>query len=195
MVARGRLELDILVATASTTLRPIKTVTIVAALVVAAAGAGTVDAQQASREYEIKAAVLVNFVRLTQWPEGDTKSHRTICVLGENPFGNALQALDGKSAGGGTIETRADVKISEAGGCNVLFISSSKARELPSVLESLEGSSVLTVAETQGFAEAGGMVGMRIDRNKISLELNVAAVQHAGLYVSSQLLQLAKVVH
>ncbi len=168
----------------------------VAAIVLAAgASAAPLGAQRASREYEIKAAFLVNFVRLTQWPGGDTASPRTICVLGESPFGNALSALDGMSAGQGTIETRADVKISEAHTCSVLFISSSEVTQIPSVLESLAGRSVLTVAETQGFAESGGMVAMPVRRNKIFLKLNISAVREAGLFMSSQLLGLAEVVH
>src|SRR5207248_8271713 len=51
-----------------------------------------------SREYEIKAAYLYNFIKYVVWPSyGDTIS---IGVLGSDPFGPALAPLNGKTVKG-----------------------------------------------------------------------------------------------
>src|SRR5438552_19201669 len=57
-----------------------------------------------SREYQIKAAYLFNFIKYVDWPTyGDTI---TIGVLGNNPFGSALTSLNGKTVKGRRLLTR-----------------------------------------------------------------------------------------
>ena len=46
----------------------------------------------------------------------------------------------------------------ELPGCHLLFISPSEKNRLPEILETLKGTSVLTVGEMDGFPEQGGMV-------------------------------------
>ncbi len=57
-------------------------------------------AATASREYLLKAALLYNFANFTTWPteafSGPQKSLR-LCILGEDPFGAAMDSIDGKS--------------------------------------------------------------------------------------------------
>ena len=185
MVAHGRLDLDVSVNWA------VKTGV---AIALASTPGNPVGAQEPSREYEIKAAFLVNFVRLTEWSEGDSTPHKTICILGENPFGDALSALDGTSVEDGTIETRADVNISEVAECDLLFIGTSPPVETASVLRSVAGLGILTVSETSGFAVDGGMLEMRVERNRVALELNLPVVRAAGLRIKSPLLLVAKLI-
>jgi len=47
-------------------------------------------------EYRVKAAFLFNFARFVEWPEEPAASAPqplTICVIGEDPFGEALDQL------------------------------------------------------------------------------------------------------
>ncbi|HEU5051094.1 MAG TPA: YfiR family protein, partial [Gemmatimonadales bacterium] len=49
-----------------------------------------------SLEYQVKAAYLLNFARYVSWPEGAFASPTAplpICVLGADPFGNALDEV------------------------------------------------------------------------------------------------------
>src|SRR5438876_11931632 len=65
-----------------------------------------------SREYEIKAAYLYNFIKYVDWPSyGDTI---TIGVLGNDPFGAALARLNGKIVKGRRLLVRPLDAVGEA---------------------------------------------------------------------------------
>jgi YfiR/HmsC-like len=44
------------------------------------------------------------------------------------------------------------------------------------------------------FAEQGGLIGLRVEADKVRFDINVDAAQRTGLTMSSQLLKLARVV-
>src|SRR6184192_3025907 len=77
-----------------------------------------------SREYEIKAAYLYNFIKYVDWPSyGDTI---TIGVLGGNPFGTALAPLDGKIVKGRRLLIKEVDSLRDAQKCQIIFVSSSE---------------------------------------------------------------------
>src|SRR5262245_37850255 len=48
-----------------------------------------------AREYELKAAFLLNFAKFINWPDGsfaNAQAPFAICVVGRDPFGKALDA-------------------------------------------------------------------------------------------------------
>lgn len=64
---------------------------------------GNMQAQKSSpTEYEVKAAYLYNFGRFVEWPNQATAAGGrpfAVCVLGQDPFGQALDAaLAGKTS-------------------------------------------------------------------------------------------------
>src|SRR6267154_6656927 len=83
-----------------------------------------IHAQQARPlDYEVKATYLFNFGRFTTWPlttvaaEGNLFS---VCVLGHDPFGPALEAtLAGERITGKPIVARRIAKSSDAVGCRI----------------------------------------------------------------------------
>ena len=54
---------------------------------------------------------------------------------------------------------------------------------------------MLTVGNSQQFAEAGGMIGFFMQDSHVRFAINPGAAQHANLRVSSKLLSLAKLVN
>ncbi len=61
-------------------------------------------------EYEVKAAFLLNFTKFIEWPAGafaSPDSPFTICILGRDPFGRALdQIVAGESVNGRKLAVR-----------------------------------------------------------------------------------------
>jgi len=166
-----------------------------AALLLSAAS-GPADAQ-VSREYEIKAAFLYNFIKLIEWPpEVLPKSSPTItmCVLGEDPFGETMDSIADKSVKGKKLLIRRVPNAAAAEHCNVLFISSSEQERLTAILNAIKRPGVLTVGETDRFVEQGGIINLVVDRNKIRFEVNMDGAEQAGLQISSKLLNLARAV-
>jgi hypothetical protein len=56
------------------------------------------------------------------------------------------------------------------------------------------GGTVLTIGETDRFAQAGGMIRLIIDEGRVRFDVNIVSAERAGLKVSSQLLKLARKV-
>jgi hypothetical protein len=150
-------------------------------------------------EYQLKAAFLFNFAKFIDWPPGSFPSPRspfTICVLGQDPFGHALDdILHGKMIRDQPLAFQRLKDKTEARSCQIVFVSSSESTHLADILESLRGANVLLVGETTGFASSGGTIEFALDGdNHLRFTINTDAADRAGLKVSSKLLALAKVV-
>ena len=151
------------------------------------------------REYAIKASYIYNFTKFIHWPEEvDRKindSGLTICVAGENPFGKLLVKLEKKyRAKGKKILIKYRVSSKEMPECQVLFIDRSENKHLEHILAQVKDYPVLVVSDTPRFAERGVGINLFLRGNKIRFEINKQAIDRSGLRVSSELLNLAKIV-
>jgi hypothetical protein len=146
-------------------------------------------------EYEVKAAYLFNFGRFVEWPEDAPPvraSDFAICVLGQDPFGPALDStITGEKIDGKSVVARRVSKAEEAAECRVLFISPSESGQVKAILSTLGKSSILTVSDQPQFIQRGGMVQFVLADGRVRFEINVGAARHAGLSVSSDLLKVA----
>jgi hypothetical protein len=59
---------------------------------------------------------------------------------------------------------------------------------------SIVGSSTLTVGETKGFADLGGVINLTVKENRLRFEINLDAAMQRPPKISSKLLALAKIV-
>jgi hypothetical protein len=159
----------------------------------AAAAAPTVSASVAD-EYGLKAAFLYQFTKYVSWPDaGDGPV--AICVLGDDPFGSRLdQTLDGKTVGGEPIRARRIATASAGRSCRIVFVSRSERARLGETLAALGGHPTLTVADMPGFPQRGGMINLKVEDDRIKLEVNPDNAERAGLKIRSELLRLADVV-
>ena len=157
-----------------------------------------VFAQDALSEYQVKAAYLFNFLKFVEFPNesfADPLAPIIIGVLGEDPFGNALpQVVTGKTVQGRDLVIHLYRTGENLRGAHILFISVSERKRLPMILSTLRGASVLTVADTAGFLDAGGMIQFLNENERVRFAINVDATGRAKLKISSKLLSLARVV-
>ncbi len=152
---------------------------------------------QLPREYLIKASYLYNFAKFVEWPEEvfmDSGTPITIGILGKNPFGKNLdRAIREKTAQGRNLIVENFKTIDDLKPCHILFVNIQDKETFSKTLDKLEGMSVLTVSEIEGFAELGGVIGFFTEKNKIRFEINMNKAERAGLKISSRLLKLAKI--
>jgi hypothetical protein len=168
------------------------------ALAAALAWPAALRAQSAKqREYEIKAAYLYNFIRYIDWP-ADTLppagGRITIGIVGDNPFGTAIDPLNGKQIKGCTLVVKQIVEAKDLEQCQIVFICASEKLRLQEIFGELKESKALTVSEIDGFASKGGIINFIYERNKVRFEINPDTAKRAGLNVSSELLKLARLV-
>ena len=170
---------------------------LVIALTILFLAAGRVGAQEAN-EYEVKAAYLYNFARFVEWPDNvspDPRGPVVIAILGRDPFGGEIDRyIQGKTINGRRLVIKRFSSLEAYEHCHILFVSSSERRNLPRILAAVRNSSVLTVSETDRFAQIGGIINFITKENSIGFEINQAAAERVGLKISYQLLSLGRVV-
>lgn len=171
------------------------------ALIVCVAMCATVTgvrtAHGQEREYQIKAAFLHKFANFVDWPDeafANDKSSFTICILGTDPFGAALDSISGKTVKEKKVVIKRLRTVQELEPCAILFVSSSERSRLSEVLQAVQGQHVLTVGEMDRFAQSGGAIRFKLVNNKVRFDINVDAAQRAGLKISSKLLSVSDVV-
>ncbi|GFO70484.1 hypothetical protein GMLC_40630 [Geomonas limicola] len=149
-----------------------------------------------SAEYQVKAAFLYNFLKFVEWPSDSTTSSGslTLGILGKDPFGEAIEEVRGKTAKGRRIAVVHLRTPEEARDCDLLFISASERGRLAQILKTVQNYRVLTVADQEGFCQAGGMINLVSVKNRVGFEVNMAAATRVRLRISSQLLKLARQV-
>jgi hypothetical protein len=173
-------------------------VTVLTALVLPT-GARQVSAQaNTSSEYQVKAAFLFHFAQFVDWPPQtfkDASSPLIYCTVGEDPFQGALEtSLSGKTIGSHPLRVQHFKGTEDIRGCQVLFIAAEEKKREAAALVAVKGNAVLTVGETEHFTEEGGMIGFRLEENKIRFAINLDAAEKAKLKISARLLALAKTV-
>ena len=152
---------------------------------------------QGSVEYQVKAAYLYNFTRFVEWPahaHTANNSKIAICLLGDDPFGPALDSIAGKAVKDSNLKIRRHKTVAELDGCQVVFISDSEQGHLDQILRELRNRPVLTVGESENFNRLGGVVQFTLEKNKVHFNIDPDAAERAQLTISSKLLNLATIV-
>jgi len=150
-------------------------------------------------EYHIKAVFLTNLTHFVTWPENVDQENKPfiIGIYGPDPFKSILdKAIAGEKKNNRPLKIERYHSLQELDPtrCNILFIHESKIEEWNAIRNHLANYPVLTVGDTSGFPEQGGMVNLIKNGQKIQVEINHAAVQKSGLIMSSKLLSLARIV-
>jgi hypothetical protein len=149
------------------------------------------------REYEVKAGVLYHIIEYVEWPAGsltNSPAEIQIGLLGQIPFAEALEVLDGKTLQGRKVVVRQLATLQDAAKCQVVFIGASEKPRIQEIIGELKNQPVLTVSEVEGFAERGGMVNLVAGQNRVVMEINREVANQSRLSISSHLLKLAKLV-
>lgn len=147
---------------------------------------------------QMKAVFVINFLRFVDWPASHMSpapAPLVVAVLGDRAFIEELRAYaSGQSVDGHSIEVKAVERPQDARGCHLLFIGASESGNLPAILEVAEGSALLTVGDTDGYARAGVILNLYTVDSRVRIEANPAAATRTGLRLSAHLLRIARIV-
>lgn len=149
---------------------------------------------RAAEEYEVKAAFLLNFTKFIVWPPdafADPHSPLAICVLGDDPFGNALdEMIKGEAVNGHALTVQRIRHIPEPKACQVLYFETSQ-REAEKVLADVSPG-ILTVGEGDKFLRDGGVIAFIVQDRRVRFDINQGAAARARLMLSSRLMMVAR---
>ncbi len=154
-----------------------------------------------SSEYLIKAGFIFNFAKFVEWPPttfAQPDSPIVIGILGTDPFGTIIDHIvqDKKIGGRGFVVKRLKwgAEAKDLRECKILFVGASERAHIDELVQIVKFLPILTVGETPGFAEHGGVIRFVVEDNRVRFEVNVDAARQGGLTISSRLLTLARII-
>lgn len=141
-------------------------------------------------EYALKAVLYYRLSQFVYWPDDKpAPKPMSLCVVGKNPFGNALTQLN-QSSGNAEIQ----LAPGDIAACQMIFIPRSEAANLASWLERAAPRQLVTVSDIPGFARAGGMIELPLEGERVGIVINRRTAQKKGFEFNAQLLRLARII-
>ncbi len=143
---------------------------------------------------------LERFTRFVEWPAG----HRVtqiqlpfeLCVVDDPDFADVLatlyarQRIKGKTVRLHKLESAATTTAN----CDLLFLAEVPPLTRDAILQKARSNATLVVSASAGYAAAGSHINLYEEKGYLRFEVNLDAVQQAGLSVSSHLLNIARVI-
>jgi len=149
-------------------------------------------------EYQVKLAFLYNFAQFVNWPPEafrNSSAPLEMCVAGQDPFrGEIEDSLRSRLVGGHPIEVKRLKANDDPKSCHIIFVRAGDKRLSERILAAVRGSNTLTVGESKGFTDVGGVINLTREENKLRFEINLDIASQTRLKISSKLLALAKIV-
>lgn len=171
-----------------------------AALALWLAAAAPLQAEGPSAdEPALKAALLFNVARFTEWGETQRAAH--LCLIGEEPFGEVIDQVARLTAqrwGDDEPYTVRRIRGPEqATACRIVFIAtseSSRPARLQALLDHPALAGALIVGDDPHFTERGGTLGLVRQGARLRFSVNLDSLCHHRLSIRAQALQLAIIV-
>lgn len=153
---------------------------------------------QALSETAVRAAFIFNFGKFVEWPVGlvEGREKFSICYVGAvGPLFRELVKLEDKKVQNKPIDVPRVSNSSEIRQCAILVFGEAEARvSRRELLRAAEEANVLTVGDAEGFASAGGAIGLLTSGDRVSFEINLDSARAANLRIPAQLARLGRVV-
>lgn len=150
-------------------------------------------------EYKLKAIYFAQFYEYVKWPETPAPAANIFVIgyVGDTPVMDHQDIIRKKIL----LPPPQQLKIikikktEEVDNCQMLFIASDEEDRLDDILRRIADKAVLTVGDTPGYGEKGVLINLYLLENKVKFEINLPAVKRAGLYISSRLYKLARIIN
>jgi hypothetical protein len=147
----------------------------------------------------LKVAMIGKIAEFVRWPDGagldDPERPLEFVILGSTPLeGRLLSYYREVKIAGHRVFARRARDVADVGQPHVLFIASSYEDDLERVVARLKEAPILTVGDTEGFAQRGVAVNLYLVEDQVRFEISRRALHKHRLEASYHLLTLARLV-
>ena len=168
---------------------------VLAAMLGPASGSAAVFEADVAQDVAVKAAFLFNFAKFAEWPALAASAPIVVCIIGDDRIADAFQeTVRGQNISGHTLEVGRPADSGAWRTCHLLFLADAEARRSAAAMTAVGMLPVLTVSDSKGFSQAGGIIELYVEAGRMRFAINVDAAERSGLRLSSRLLGLAKVI-
>ncbi|MDD5248218.1 MAG: YfiR family protein [Rhodocyclaceae bacterium] len=160
-----------------------------ALLLPAAPGSASAFAAEAVSEQTVRAALVFNFIKFTEWPAtmaGDPQLRICIATRDSAQIA-AIEALGKRQVRDKTLTT---VRFSRDADCEVIYVDT--RQRWNEIAEMNAGGHILTIGGYSGFVADGGMIEIALQEGGVRFDINLLEAKRAGLRFYPQLLRLAR---
>jgi hypothetical protein len=153
------------------------------------------QASAQNEEYSVKAAYITKFVPFIDWPESVSRKRSvTICILGENRFGSALEraatspASDGRTISIRRFPTIDSAELTSLSECQMAYVGD--ALTGIDIMDYLNSRPIVTITDSD--IRSKGVIRFVLQENHIRFDIDDALAERNGIHISSKLLELAR---
>lgn len=148
-------------------------------------------AVSAADSLTLKTALAYNLAKFVQWPEQvKTNEYWRVCYFSKL-YAVGFEHLKDQSLHGKVIQSKRLDNVDQASTCQVVYLDAGNRKLLPRLLIALNKSPTLTVSDSAGFIDQGGMLEIVNKDNRLQFKANRTAFEKTGLSISSKALKLA----
>ena len=162
---------------------------VVASLPGAAAVVAAESATVAAPEAAVRAALVFNFLKFTEWPaEAADDTHLHVCIASGDPELLAvMETLNARQVHGKAVLI---TSFRQQADCDVIYVDS--RQRWNSITEKPGQPHALTISGYAGFVADGGMIEIVLQQGGSRFDINLGAAKRAELRLYPQLLKMAR---
>ena len=172
-----------------------KSLTVGFVLIVLLSFSYTVSADFLSKEYQIKAAILVKISQFFSWDSiYTTKDIQTInfCLFQPEPFGKFIDELIQKR---NTMSKKVFLNITrvtdDISSCHILFLTEQDAWAFEGLTHRED---LLLISENSMISDTDLHLNLFLDKRKVKFEMNIDNIKKSQINLNSALVSVAKIV-
>jgi len=145
-------------------------------------------------EDKLKVIIIGKVAKYITYENAQNLDNFVITVL-RNPFENLFDDIyKNKRIKSKPVKISYIDHINELESTNILYIPNVNARELSDILYKTQNSNILTVSDTRGFAQRGGVMQLYFISQKLKIKINIQSAKRHSLKIQPTLLRIADVV-
>lgn len=143
--------------------------------------------------YRAQSLFIYKFTKYIYWPEEKTQGDFLIGVFGNSPIYDELELMASlKKAGNEQDILIQNVTVTDSlSEYHIIYIASSKSRQLKTITQQIGDRPVLMVAEREGMANRGATINFLITiEGRLKFEVNMTKLEGQRLKISEEILKL-----
>lgn len=150
-----------------------------------------------SAEDEVKAEIALNLLRFVKWPQEALPAGQplVLCAVQSSRIARRLAGYGGTSINGGSLAVKVlNRHMDGLGECQAIFVEAGDPYGVLRLSAATHGKPVLLIAEGERGLEQGAGMAVSLAGSRVVIDVDLTALNAAGLTVSSKLLRLARTV-
>lgn len=144
-------------------------------------------------DYRAQSLYIYKFTKYIYWPTEKQDRDFRIGVFGKSPIFKELQLMASlKKAGNGQTIIVDEISLDDSLSVyDIIYISSSKSRQISLITDQVKNQAILLVAERERMANKGASINFMVtDTDILKFEFNLARLKEQQLKISDELIKL-----